>query len=558
MSLKKSLISLLLVLSLALCPLSATLAAEPVVSRSFEREEALAFSLKAMGLFQGVSDTDFALSRAPTRAEALVMLLRLLGLEKDALAENHSHPFQDTAACAWADPYIGYAYAAGLTKGQSETAFGGTEPADARSYLTFVLRALGYAEGEDGDFTWEKPFPLARSLGLLPVQVQTYNFLRADVASVSYAALNAVCKDSSETLAETLVRKGALDAAALEKYYDPGAVSTGKFTPAVEQNLEPIIRPFRIPGGIDISGLAVHRYSGVTMIGDAAYEQYGFYAAGLKRVAGQISAGAEAVAGKANVYAITAPNRLGAVLSYADFSRFCSSAKNETEAIAYAYDAMGSGVRTVDAVSELRFHNTENIFFRTDHHWTALGAYYAYCAWAKSAGLTPVPLSDFDSFDMPGHLGMFYGLCGNPYAMKQNPDTVTAYVPRSNISVEITEANGSTHAGELVYDYSNSAYKYGAFLGGDHPLTTITNNDIADDSACLLVKDSYGNPFSVYLTQHYHTVYVIDYRYYKSVYGHLTFSRFADERGVSDIIVLLPMTLSQSDSTATYLSHYCK
>ena len=557
MSLKRTLISLLLVLSLALCPLSAALAAEPV-SRSFEREKALAFSLKAMGLFQGVSDTDFALGRAPTRAEALVMLLRLLGLEQTALAENRSHPFQDTAACAWADPYIGYAYAEGLTKGQSEIAFGGTQSADARSYLTFVLRALGYAEGEDGDFTWEKPFPLARSLGLLPVQVQTYNFLRADVASVSYAALNAPCKGGSETLSESLVRKGALDAASLEKYYDPGAAATGKFSPAVEQNLEPFIRPFRIAGGIDISGLAVHRYSGVTQIGDAAYEQYGFYAAGLKRVAGQISAGAEAVAGKANVYAITVPNRLGAVLSYADFSRFCSSAKNETEAIAYAYDAMGSAVHTVDAVSELRFHNTEYIYFRTDHHWTALGAYYAYCAWAKSAGLTPVPLSDFDSFDMPGHLGMFYGLCGNPSVMKQNPDTVTAYVPRSSISVEIMETSGSTHAGELVYDFSSSAYKYGAFLGGDHPLTTITNNDIADDSACLLVKDSYGNPFSVYLTQHYHTVYVIDYRYYKSVYGHLTFSRFADERGVSDIIVLLPMTLSQSDSTATYLSRYCK
>ena len=114
------------------------------------------------------------------------------------------------------------------------------------------------------------------------------------------------------------------------------------------------------------------------------------------------------------------------------------------------------------------------------------------------------------------------------------------------------------HAGELIYDYSQSGYKYGAFLGGDHPLTTITNNDIADDSACVLVKDSYGNPFSVYLTQHYHTVYVVDYRYYKNVYNYLTFSRFVEEKGVSDFIVLLPMTLSQSDTTASYLSRYCK
>ena len=552
---KKAVISLLLALLLTLCPFTAAFAEDG--GRSFDREETLASSLKAMGLFQGVSDTDFALDRAPTRAEALVMLLRLLGLEQTALRENRSHPFRDTAACAWADPYIGYAYANGLTKGQSTDAFGGSEPADARSYLTFVLRVLGYAEGTEGDFTWEKPFPLARKLNLLPVQVQTYHFLRADVASVSYAALNAHCKDG-EVLSDALVRKGALTSAALKRYYDPGAVESGKFHDDIAENVAEFMRPYRVQGGIDVSGLTVRRYTGVTMIGDAAYEQYGFYAAGLERVAAQIRAGAEAVAGKANVYAITVPNRLGAVLSYEDFARFCSSQKNETEAIAYAYGKMGAGVRTVDAISELRIHNTEDIYFRNDHHWTALGAYYAYTAWAKAAGRSPVSLDGWTRLEMPGHLGMFYGMCGNPYAMKQNPDTVIAYQPGGNLTVEITESNGSTHAGELIYDYSKSSYKYGAFLGGDHPLTTITNNDIPDDSACVLVKDSYGNPFSVYLTQHYHTVYVIDYRYYRDVSNYLTFSRFAEEKSVDDFIVLLPMTLSQSDSTANYLARYCK
>ena len=553
----KPVAALLLVLALLLCPLSAAFAAEDDV-RTYDREEALASSLKAMGLFRGVSDTDFALDRAATRAEALVMLLRLLGMEETALRENRSHPFTDTAACAWADPYIGCAYDAGLTKGQSETAFGASDPTDARTYLTFVLRALGYTEGEDADFTWSKPFPLARSLGLLPVQVRTYDFRRADMVSVSYAALKALCKDGSETLAESLIRTGALSAQALTDYYDPGAAATGAFCEPVASNVAAFMRPFRIAGGIDITGLPVSYHSGVIQIGDAGYENYGFYAAGLERVAAQLRAGAEAVSGRADVYAIIVPNRLGAVLTYEDFARLCSSKKNETEAIDYAYEKMGDGVRTVDAVSELRVHNREEIFFRTDHHWTALGAYYAYSVWAKAAGLEPVSLRRWTRLDMPGHLGMFYSMCGNPQAMKQNPDTVTAYDPGGNITVEITEANGSVHAGELIADFSQSAYKYGAFLGGDHPLTVITNHDIADDSACVLVKDSYGNPFSVYLTQHYHTVYVVDYRYYKNVYNYLTFSRFVEEKGVSDFIVLLPMTLSQSDSTASYLSRYCK
>ena len=553
----KNIAAFLLALALLLCPFSAAFAAEEE-ARTFEREEALAYSLKAMGLFRGVSDTDLALGREATRAEALVMLLRLLGMEEAALGSSLPHPFTDTAACAWADPYIGYAYDAGLTKGQSETAFGPSDPTDARTYLTFVLRALGYTEGEDADFTWSKPFPLARSLGLLPVQVRTYDFRRADVVSVSYAALMTPCKGGSETLGESLVRKGALSAQALADYYDPGAAATGAFAEPVASNVAAFMRPYLIAGGIDITGLPVKYYSGVIQIGDAAYENYGFYAAGLERVAAQIRAGAEAVAGKARVYGITVPNRLGAVLTYEDFARLCSSAKNEAEAIAYAYEKMGAGVRTVDALSELRVHNTEYIYFRTDHHWTALGAYYAYTAWAKEAGLSPVPLKNFTRTDLTGHLGIFYGMCGNPYVMKQNPDTVTAYDPGGNISVEITETNGSTRSAELIQDFSNSAYKYGTFLGGDFPLAVITNADIPDDSACVLVKDSYGNPFSVYLTQHYHTVYVVDYRYYKSVYNYLTFSRFAEEKGVTDFIVLLPMTLSQSDTTASYLSYYCK
>ena len=554
---KKTVLCLLLALCLLASPLSAASAAEP---RSFEKETVLAASLKALGLFRGVSDSDFALDRAPNRVEALVMLLRLLGQEQAALSEQSSHPFTDLTDCAWAEPYIAYAYAHGITRGVSETAFGGTTNASADMYLTFVLRALGYTEGAEGDFVWNSPYRLARTLNLLPVQVRTYDFLRADVASIAYAALNAPCKATGKTLAQTLTEQGVLTAAALEQFYDAEAVSSGKLSSAVAKNVEPYWLPQRLSQGIDITGLPIRNYGSVAMIGDAAYELYGFYQAGAKRCAEQVRNAAEALGDSGRVFGIIAPNRMGAVLSDADFARLCSSSKSETDAIAYSYAEMGDAVRTVDAMTALRLHNREEIFFRTDHHWTALGAYYAYTAWAEAAGFTPKPLSSFSTLDLPGHLGLFYSMCGNPAVMKQNPDTVTAYIPPDidRISVTVTEANGSTHAGALICDYTNSAFKYGTFIDGDHPLTTIVNDAINDDSACVLMKDSYGNPFSVFLTQHYHTVYVIDYRYYKSVYGYLTFSRFAAERGVKDFIVLLPMTLSQSDSTAGYLKNYCK
>lgn len=555
---KRKILCLLLALCFVLAPVSAaSAAAADGGSRDLSRETALASGLKALGLFRGVTDYDLALDRAPTRAEALVMLLRLLGLESDALSENAAHPFTDTAGYAWADPYIGYAYRHGLTAGVSDTAFGGGAAADARTYLTFVLRALGYTEGADGDFLWSDPFDLAEELGLTPAQLCTDSFLRADAAVVSYAALNVPCKGEHRTLGQNLVLAGVISAHDYLAYYDPDALKNGAVCDKVAANVARFMRPYVTSGGIDISGLSAVSRSGVFLIGDAGYEQYGFYAHGAKMCAEQIGAAADALAGRARVFGIIVPNRLGAVLSYSDFARLSSSSKNETEGIAYAYAQMGDNALTVDAVSNLRLHNDEYIYFRTDHHWTELGAYYAYEAWAETAGLTPVAHDSFPTAEYPGHLGLFYGMCGNPAAMKQNPDTVIACIPEDDITVEIWN-NGALQPGQLIYDCSASGYKYGAFIGGDHPITVITNNDIADDSACVLVKDSYGNPFSVYLTQHYHTVYVVDYRYYKDISGYLTFSQFVSERGVRDFIVLLPMTLSQSEVTAGYLKHYCK
>ena len=544
----------LLCLALAFCLLLGALALPAAADsgRSYRAEEPLAVVLKALGLFNGVSDIDLALDRTPDRTQALVMMLRLMGLESAARSEFGVQPFTDLDAYRWAEPYIGYAYRHGLTRGVTDTQFGGANAADANTYLTFILRALGYREGEDGDFRWSDPVPLARSLGLLPDRVRLDDFRRADVVTVSYTALAARCKGRSTTLAQDLASRGVLTQEALDTYYDPAAAASGRLSSPYAENVTSYLRETRLPLGIDISGQPVAYYGSVILIGDACYENYGFYADGPNRCAEQIRNGAAAVAGSARVFAIGAPNRLGAMLSDADFARLTASEKTEAQAVEYLYEQAGEQVIGVNSVEALRLHNNEYLYFRSDHHWTALGAYYAYTAWAEAAGFEPVPLDAFDVQTRDGLLGWFYGLCGNPYAMRMNPDSVTAYIPRSNLSVEYVDASGTRTDDKIVYDYNN----YAAFLLGDHQLVTITNNDIQDDSACVLVKDSYGNPFAVYLTQHYHTVYVIDYRHYQNMYGFLSFSRFAAEKGVQDFIVLLPMTM-QSGGTAGMLSRYC-
>lgn len=215
-----------LVLFIALCMMLQLLpigvsAAAADTSRDLTFELAMAEDLKALGLFQGVGtnadgSTDFDLDRAPTRLEALVMLVRLLGQEEAANSGNWSHPFTDVPA--WADKVVGYAYAQGLTKGSSETEFG-TGTVSAAMYCTFVLRALGYDDGA-GDFAWNDNEALSRQIGILPVGVDLENFWRGDVVAVSYAALYAKVKDGSQTLSEKLISQGVFTDAAFQDAAD--------------------------------------------------------------------------------------------------------------------------------------------------------------------------------------------------------------------------------------------------------------------------------------------------------------------------------------------------
>lgn len=214
---KKHIISIMLCVTLCFCISPAVAFAATERDTSFEK--GLAEDLKALGLFKGVSATEFDLNRNPTRVEAIVMLIRLLGKESDALNNTSTHhPFTDVPA--WADSYVGYAYQMGLTNGSSATKFG-TGSASSAMYITFVLRALGYSDANGEDFVWNAPFALARSVGILPNCVNTENFWRADIVSVSYAALNAKLKHNDLTLAQKLVQVGALSQFEYAMCYDP-------------------------------------------------------------------------------------------------------------------------------------------------------------------------------------------------------------------------------------------------------------------------------------------------------------------------------------------------
>lgn len=185
---------------------------EPGLQRNYDKEMDAAHRLLNLGLLQGVGThpdggINFEIGRIPSRTEVLVMLIRLLGKENEAMSNDWRHPFTDVPG--WADKFVGYAYQQGLTKGVSPTSFG-TGAASVQMYLTFVLRALGYSDGPDGDFTWEAPERFAQGVGILPESVHMEDFRRADMVLISEAALYARLKDSDITLLDKLIEEGAV------------------------------------------------------------------------------------------------------------------------------------------------------------------------------------------------------------------------------------------------------------------------------------------------------------------------------------------------------------
>ena len=173
-----------------------------LAARDYTQAEEQAQALKDYGLFIGTG-SGFDLKREPTRAEALAMLIRSLGKEAEAKNYIGKTPFTDLKN-DWAKPYITYAYEKKLTMGATTSTFNPDGIADSQMYLVFVLRALGYSDAANKDFTYSDPYTLARSVGILTSSVDTKTFLRADVVLVSYASLSAKLKGTTTTLLEKL------------------------------------------------------------------------------------------------------------------------------------------------------------------------------------------------------------------------------------------------------------------------------------------------------------------------------------------------------------------
>lgn len=173
---------------------------------SIEEIEA-ADALYELGLFKGTGlnesgNPEYRLDGPLSRAEAVTMLVRLLGKSEEALNGTWTTPFTDLDE--WVKPFVGYAYTNGLTAGTSATTYSGVQQATAAQYITFVLRALGYTSGID--FQYSNAWTFSDEIGLTQGQYNenTADFRRGDAVLISYNALNCKFKNSNQTLLDSI------------------------------------------------------------------------------------------------------------------------------------------------------------------------------------------------------------------------------------------------------------------------------------------------------------------------------------------------------------------
>lgn len=252
----------------------------------------------------------------------------------------------------------------------------------------------------------------------------------------------------------------------------------------------------------------------VFVVGNRAFEYYNFSQAQANNYISSMNKLSEKLSGKAKVYDMIVPTSIGITLPDSYMGHINSS--DQQKAIDYINSGLNSQIVKVPILKTLMSHRSEYIYFNTDHHWTQLGAYYAYCDFAKSAGITANPLDKYEKVEFDGFLGTFYNDTGKIPELKSNPDTIFAYKPNSSAKMVYTDAKGQQISWPIINDVSKypESIKYSCFIAGDNPYTEIHNPQITDGSSIMVVKESFGNALVPFLVENYENVYVIDYRHF--------------------------------------------
>ena len=197
-------------------------------------------------------------------------------------------------------------------------------------------------------------------------------------------------------------------------------------------------------------------------------------------------------------------------------------------------EAGGSRETVLPAEEYLKRYREEALYYRTDHHWTARGAYLGYRLWAESVGLTPWTE---EMFDIQTVNSEFHGTVYSNLNVPWRYDTIEVWQPKEEKDYRVSFDGEPKEYDSLYFPGAlEGKDKYAVYLDGNHAITKIENRSITGDQKekkLLMIKDSYAHSFAVFAANHFGTVYMADLRYLN-----LNLKEWMEEQEITDVLVL--------------------
>jgi len=238
------------------------------------------------------------------------------------------------------------------------------------------------------------------------------------------------------------------------------------------------------------------------------------------------------IGGKMPIYSLIAPTNS----EFVQLRNYKGITDSQNNAIEYLNTKFSEGITSVNAYDVLNEHKEEYIYFRSDHHWTALGAYYAYTAFMETKGEEPVPLEKYETVRIDNFLGSTYAKTRDK-SIEKNPDTIYAYLPFAEYKYEKHRYYESSEADIIDMKYAETKLdKYLMFLSAGDATWAKISTENKNGKKLLVIKDSYGNSFVPFLLPHYEEIYVIDPRFYDFNTSEKNAADFIESKGINEVL----------------------
>ncbi|MCY9530061.1 DHHW family protein [Paenibacillus jamilae] len=246
-----------------------------------------------------------------------------------------------------------------------------------------------------------------------------------------------------------------------------------------------------------------------------------------------------------NKYVILAPTAVSVIQS--KLPKYVSE-NRELDALHTVKTSLNPSIRYVDVYPALSSHQNESIYYKTDHHWTSKGAYYAYQQLGNWMGYKPMKEAEFDIRTVAND---FYGSLYSKSGFRNlHSDSIDLYVPKNEgkVTVDYVEEEQSTNS-MYAMDNVKKKDKYTVFFNGNHSLIQLKTSHW-EGKKLLVVKDSYANSFVPFLTSHFSEIYMVDLRYYEGDVAAL-----ARQHQIHDMLILYNMNTFIGDPSINYLAN---